>query len=188
MKCRHCNTNLIQTFVDLGSSPPSNSYLTNETIKKAFQITEKHGLKRFSFNIVGLPFETKKMAKDTLNLNLELRANFGKCFYFYPYPGTRLHKLCSDYNLALEENDSVSGYLEKPSLKELFMSHQEMRKQAELMNLFFYARLLFSKIKIPLFLEKFLIRIIFLFRKPILIILNPGRDSKIKKLAKKYLR
>ena len=35
MKCRHCNTNLSHTFVDLGSSPPSNSYLTHETIKKA---------------------------------------------------------------------------------------------------------------------------------------------------------
>ena len=35
MKCRHCNTNLTHTFVDLGSSPPSNSYLTDETIKKA---------------------------------------------------------------------------------------------------------------------------------------------------------
>lgn len=35
MKCRHCNTNLTYTFVDLGSSPPSNSYLTHETIKKA---------------------------------------------------------------------------------------------------------------------------------------------------------
>ena len=35
MKCRHCNTNLTHTFVDLGSSPPSNSYLTHETIKKA---------------------------------------------------------------------------------------------------------------------------------------------------------
>jgi len=35
VKCRHCNTNLTFTFVDLGSSPPSNSYLTHETIKKA---------------------------------------------------------------------------------------------------------------------------------------------------------
>ena len=35
MKCRHCNTNLTHIFVDLGSSPPSNSYLTHETIKKA---------------------------------------------------------------------------------------------------------------------------------------------------------
>ena len=35
MKCRHCKTDLTHNFVDLGSSPPSNSYLTVETIKKA---------------------------------------------------------------------------------------------------------------------------------------------------------
>ena len=33
MKCRHCNTQLNYTFIDLGSSPPSNSYLTKETMK-----------------------------------------------------------------------------------------------------------------------------------------------------------
>ena len=42
MKCRHCNTNLTHTFVDLGSSPPSNSYLTHETIKKAEEFKQGH--------------------------------------------------------------------------------------------------------------------------------------------------
>ena len=34
MKCRHCASDLQLTFVDLGSSPPSNSYLTKKTINK----------------------------------------------------------------------------------------------------------------------------------------------------------
>jgi len=34
MKCRHCGTKLVHTFIDLGSSPPSNSYLTTETLKR----------------------------------------------------------------------------------------------------------------------------------------------------------
>ncbi len=33
MKCRHCGTELNHTFIDLGSSPPSNSYLTDETMR-----------------------------------------------------------------------------------------------------------------------------------------------------------
>lgn len=33
MKCRHCGVELTHTFVDLGSSPPSNSYLTKETMR-----------------------------------------------------------------------------------------------------------------------------------------------------------
>jgi len=33
MKCRHCQSELILPLVDLGSAPPSNAYLTNETLK-----------------------------------------------------------------------------------------------------------------------------------------------------------
>jgi hypothetical protein len=33
MKCRHCNSNLEHLFIDLGTSPPSNSFLTEESLK-----------------------------------------------------------------------------------------------------------------------------------------------------------
>lgn len=33
MKCRHCDASLKLTFVDLGSAPPSNAYLTEEALK-----------------------------------------------------------------------------------------------------------------------------------------------------------
>ncbi len=34
MKCRHCNSTLKHTFVDLGTSPPSNAYVPEHSIKK----------------------------------------------------------------------------------------------------------------------------------------------------------
>lgn len=34
MKCRHCQTALTQTFIDLGFAPPSNAYLTGEQLKQ----------------------------------------------------------------------------------------------------------------------------------------------------------
>jgi len=34
MKCRHCGIELTHTFIDLGSSPPSNAYLTQQTMKE----------------------------------------------------------------------------------------------------------------------------------------------------------
>lgn len=34
MKCRHCDTDLELPLIDLGSAPPSNAYLTEETLKK----------------------------------------------------------------------------------------------------------------------------------------------------------
>ena len=34
MKCRHCNSHLSLTLVDLGSAPPSNAYLTQLTLRR----------------------------------------------------------------------------------------------------------------------------------------------------------
>jgi SAM-dependent methyltransferase len=34
MKCRHCGTTLIHTFLDLGHAPPSNAYLTAEDLRR----------------------------------------------------------------------------------------------------------------------------------------------------------
>jgi len=34
MNCRHCGSELTHIFIDLGSAPPSNSYLTEQTMKK----------------------------------------------------------------------------------------------------------------------------------------------------------
>ncbi len=166
---------------------------SNKRIKEAFAITKKHGIKSFSFNIVGLPFETEEMARDTLNLNLELQPDFGKCFYFYPYPESRIHQLCLDYNLLLDDLESVSGILEAPSLKEVFMSHKETKKHFDLMQSFFYARLLFSKIKTPFLLERLLLKIVFLLRRPISAILVPNTNTFglrriLRKVAMKYLR
>lgn len=33
MKCRHCSKTLTKTFIDLGTSPPSNAYLTKERLR-----------------------------------------------------------------------------------------------------------------------------------------------------------
>ena len=34
MKCRHCGTELVLPLIDLGSAPPSNAYLTKQTLKE----------------------------------------------------------------------------------------------------------------------------------------------------------
>jgi len=37
MRCRHCNTSLTHTFIDLGFSPPSNAYLTAAQLEQPEQ-------------------------------------------------------------------------------------------------------------------------------------------------------
>lgn len=173
-----------------------NRKYTNKEIKAVFNIAKNYGIKQFSYNMVGLPFETKEMAKDTLKLNMELKPSYGKCFYFYPYPGTRLHKLCKDFDLLFDNTESLSGYLEAPSLKETFMSHKEMKKYFELAQVFFYSRLLFSKTKKFFLVEKLLLKVLFLFKEPVLLLLSSTTKSEtilksrriMRRLAMKYLR
>ena len=169
---------------------------SNKKIKEAFAITKKYGIRPFSYNIVGLPFETRRMARETLELNMDLRPQFGKCFYFYPYPGTRSRQLCEDFGLLRDDLESVSGYLEAPSLKGIFTSHSEITKHFELLQTYFYSRLLFAKLRVPRLLERFLSKVFFFFRRPILASLDPTSDAMVirvlrrlfRKLALRYLR
>lgn len=169
---------------------------SNEVIKRAVAIIKKYKIQVCSYNIVGFPFETKEMLWDTLNLNLELRLTFGKCHYFYPYPGTRLHEICLEHNLLIDDLESVSSFFESPCIKEVFASHKEMKKFFQTMQLFFYFRLLFLRMAFPLLLEKILLKILFLFSRPVFNFCDPtikrrsvsGFRQGIRKLVLKYIR
>lgn len=169
---------------------------SNEKIKEAFSIAKKHAIKTQAYIMFGLPFETIRMQKDSMNLIFELWPNIGKCYYFYPYPKTMLEQLSLDYNLLLDNIGSKSGYLEGPTVKEVFASYKGTIKNYQIMQLFFYSRILFSKIKIPILLEKIIFKIIVLLRNPIFFLLNPASKNSsvgavrlaMRKLMLKYLR
>ena len=72
---------------------------SNKQIINALNIVKKNRIKCFSSNIVGLPFETKKMMKETYKLNYDINVDNGICFYFFPFPGTKLYQICLKYGV-----------------------------------------------------------------------------------------
>ncbi len=54
------------------------------------------GIDVYSFNMIGLPFETRATIKDTVRLNHEIRPDEVFCSVFQPYPGTELYDLCRE--------------------------------------------------------------------------------------------
>jgi Fe-S oxidoreductase len=150
---------------------------SNKRIEQAFLAVQKQGLHTFSFNLVGLPFETREMMEETLALNQRLRPNFGKVFFFYPYPGSRLYQICEENSLLREGYDQVSGYLEAPALEETLVSHAEIRRQMERLQLFFYFRLGSAKAHLSAFAERLCFRLVSPLRKPALAILDPESRS-----------
>jgi len=65
-----------------------------EDIRRAFAILRRHGMERWSYNIVGIPEENLESALKTIRLNAEIDPELAIAFIFYPYPGTRLHDRC----------------------------------------------------------------------------------------------
>lgn len=64
--------------------------LSNEEIRIAAQRLHDAGIPFRTYNIVGLPGETLKDAFETLELNIEIGADYPWCSVFMPFPGTEL--------------------------------------------------------------------------------------------------
>jgi radical SAM superfamily enzyme YgiQ (UPF0313 family) len=81
-----------------------NRRMKNSQIIKAFADARQAGLVTKSYNIVGFPFETKEIFKDTIDINAKINPDTHVCYIFNPYPGTKLFDIC------VENNFLDSGY------------------------------------------------------------------------------
>lgn len=93
-----------------------NRRMSNGQIIKAFRLLKYFGIQRFSYSMLGLPFETKELMEETLSLNKRIEPEFGQVSYFFPYPGTRLYSICKDFGLLTTKREELSGYLEGPAI------------------------------------------------------------------------
>ena len=62
--------------------------MSNEQIKSAIKIIKEAGIRISTFNMVGLPGETRENVFETINLNRELNVSACNCYVIFPYPGT----------------------------------------------------------------------------------------------------
>lgn len=106
---------------------------SDEDIVSCFSRLSDNGISTFAYNIVGFPFETSNQMEQTLTLNKRIKPGKGVVFYFYPYPATRLHEVCRDFNLFDEKCEKLSGYLEGPAIK---MTHCSEKDCISLYNKF----------------------------------------------------
>ncbi|MFQ5672438.1 MAG: B12-binding domain-containing radical SAM protein [Nitrospinales bacterium] len=88
--------------------------MTNRKIIEAFDLARKYGLRTMSFNIIGIPHETKWDIRETIRLNRRLRPSSVQVSLFQPYPGTALHKLCEENGWLNGRALPVSYFLDTP--------------------------------------------------------------------------
>lgn len=71
-----------------------NRQMSNQQIIDAFENAHKLGIKTRAYNMVGLPYETVDMIKETIDLNRRVNPDQIGVFYFYPFKGTKLREVC----------------------------------------------------------------------------------------------
>jgi radical SAM superfamily enzyme YgiQ (UPF0313 family) len=91
-------------------------------------------MRRFGFNMVGMPFETLDDIRETLALSREIAPELTVFSQFLPLPGTPLYDLCRRHDLLLEASaDKQMWPLGKLNIKEHEggISNAEMAEVAE---------------------------------------------------------
>lgn len=91
-----------------------NKKITNQQIQEAAKMFKKHQIKICTYNMIGLPGETPKKFRDSVDINASIRPEKIYKFIFYPYYGTKLYQTCMH-----------KQYLEEINRDKLDKSHRE---------------------------------------------------------------
>lgn len=77
----------------------------DEDVIKVFDLAHKYNIRSSSFNIIGLPSETRNDIMDTVELNRKANPNSATVTFFHPYRGCELRKTCIKQGLVKSEED-----------------------------------------------------------------------------------
>lgn len=88
---------------------------TEEQIINTFKWAKQARLKTYSFNMIGIPYETKESIKKTIELNKKINPDYVGVSIFNAFKGTGLYDLCLEKNW-LNKNYSKS-YFQSTNVK-----------------------------------------------------------------------
>lgn len=130
---KKANCILIKVGVETGNEDLRRKVLarqiSNNEILDVFKKAKAVGLKTYSFNMVGIPGETKKTIRETVELNVKLRPDFMQITVFYPYLGTTLGDRCLREGLI--KNDFADSYMTESVLDLPTISQKEIERAAK---------------------------------------------------------
>lgn len=88
-----------------------NRPISNGTVKEVFALTRASGLMTSSFNMIGLPTETRDEVLETIRLNAEMMPETIKIMTFYPFKNTPLYDICEKSGLIdHEKKETLDNY------------------------------------------------------------------------------
>ncbi len=93
-------------------------HMTNEAIVDAFDLCHEHGLHTSAFLMFGLPYETRGMMDETIDLLARMRPGRMRWAIFFPFAGTKSHTIAQLGNLIdYQKMDAMDNFFCASCLK-----------------------------------------------------------------------
>lgn len=122
--------NLIKVGLETGNEKLRKKILgrniSNNQVIELFNLAKEIGILTFSFNMIGIPGETKKTIQETINLNAKIKPDFMQVTAFYPYPETLLGQKCIEQGLITK--DHIDSYMDESVLELPGLSSNQIKK------------------------------------------------------------
>ena len=93
-------------------------HMTNQAIINAFDLCHHYGLHTSAFLMFGMPYETRAMMEETIELMARIRPGRMRWAIFFPFPGTKSYTICKLGNLIdYRRMDAMDNYFCASCLK-----------------------------------------------------------------------
>jgi len=112
----------------------------DEQVIRVFNLAKKYGIRSSSFNIIGLPYETRENILETIELNRKANPTSATVTFFHPYRGSVLREQCIRENLfnpATEKTNKDTLYREEVNLDLPQISKNEVKGLFKTFQLYF---------------------------------------------------
>lgn len=99
--------------------------MSNEKIIKAFKILQKYNIKTYAYYMIGLPYETPEMFRDTIKLHAQLGVDVYHLSVFYPFKRTQLYDICEMEGWITDKK--IPDYFHETILDQPSISNDEIK-------------------------------------------------------------
>jgi len=99
--------------------------VSNRRIIDAFSCCDEAGIQTLSYNMIGLPFETRHQVLDTIKLNARVRPKVAHVSIFYPFPGTKAYDMCEREGFLTDKH--IDSFYEDSVLEQESVSAEQVR-------------------------------------------------------------
>ena len=130
--------------------------VSTKRIIDAFACCDEAGIPTLSYNMIGLPYETRPQILDTIKLNGRVRPKVFHVSIFYPYAGTKAYEICKREGFLTDKH--IDTYYEDSVLQQESVSPEQLRALRRRFQ--FFVRLYSRRYKLPGFLGKIAEKII----------------------------